>query len=366
MNPIEKEIRSRIPHNGPLSIAEFVSLCLNHPKHGYYTSRSPIGGSRSTSNLAGDFITAPEVSQMFGEMIGVWCMEMWQRLGSPPQLNLVEIGPGRGTLMRDLLNISSAIPDFARSVNVYLIEISDTLSKQQKQLLLETSTVQWVQDLDDLPTAPTIIVANEFLDALPFRQWVKHDEGWFERAVGLVDEELTFVLRPNRLPESDLPVGHVNENSGAVLETAPAREAFIARTADWLTENKGAALFIDYGHLQSGFGDTFQAMSNHAYTNPLTNLGESDLTNHVDFDPLIKAARQAGCSAPQPTTQGQFLTSLGLLVRAGSLGHNKNATAQDQLRSDVERLASDTQMGRLFKVMAFGAQVDLSHGWPGF
>jgi SAM-dependent MidA family methyltransferase len=366
MTPLEEEIRRHITMHGPLPLADYMTLCLTHPELGYYTTGNPVGGRASSQRQAGDFITAPEVSQMFGEMLGVWCMEMWQALGSPAEFNLVEIGPGRGTLMADLLRVSGALPGFKSACNVRLIEVSPTLSEQQSLTLSSMANVTWLRDIDALERRPTIVLANELLDALPFRQWCKNGEDWFERAVGLIDDQLTFVLRPNRLDIGDLPGDHAARPQATLFETAPAREAFIARIADFLQHNTGAALCIDYGHLKSGFGDTFQAIRDHAYADPLTGLGQTDLTSHVDFAPLCAVAKANGCNVPNPVTQGEFLLSLGLLERAGALGSGRDKSVQERLQQAVERLAGPSQMGDLFKVMGFGAPASLAARWPGF
>ncbi len=357
MNELEREIHNQISSEGPLSVADFMNLCLAHPTHGYYTSSDPIGKS-------GDFITAPEISQMFGELIGVWCMEVWQKLGSPKQFNLVELGPGHGTLMDDLLRAGRAMPAFMDAVNVHLVEISSTLIEQQKQTLSKRKIpIRWMSDVSTLPKAPTILIANEFLDALPFHQWVKHENKWYERVIGSKADQLVFQLRPNTLNLDELPSNHFAKPDGTIFETAPARKSLISNLANHVHENSGAALFIDYGHLQPGFGDTFQAISAHKFTAPLTNMGLVDLTSHVDFSPLVEAALAANCKVPRPVTQGEFLLNLGLLERAGKLGAGQSKELQQEFRIAVERLAKPDKMGTLFKAMAFGSrEID----WPGF
>lgn len=357
MNALETEIRTRIEAEGPLSIAEYMTLCLTHPSEGYYTNRHPIGGRND-----GDFITAPEVSQMFGELIGVWCMEVWRALGSPKPFNLVELGPGRGTLIRDLLRAGKAIPEFINAAKIHLMEISPTLQKQQAELLAEhINPPNWFSEIAHLPDGPSIIIANEFLDALPFHQWVKFNDNWHERAVGLENDKLSFTLRPNKLPHHELPPGHAAQKNGTVFETAPAREAQISTIAEKLKLQTGAALFIDYGHFRSDFGDTFQAIKSHKFTNPLHSPGKADLTNHVDFEPLMMSAKAAGCVLPPPATQGKFLLQLGLLERAGVLGSDQSKEAQVELHQAVERLAGNQQMGELFKTMAFSSH---AINWP--
>ena len=366
MTPLELEIRNRITFDGPMPIAEYMMLCLTHPEHGYYTTGLPVGGKASADRTGGDFITAPEVSQMFGEMIGVWCMEVWQAIGSPSSFNLIELGPGRGTLMKDLLRVSHALPAFYNAIELHLVEVSPTLSEQQSLTLSGEKALHWTSGISNLPSGPCIVIGNEFIDALPIRQWVKHGENWHERAVGLRNDKLSFMLRPNTLPVDELPAGHQDEPDGMIFETAPAREAAVSTLANHIVENSGAALFIDYGHLESGFGDTLQAIRNHAYADVLDNPGKADLTSHVDFQPLIQTAKKEGCVLPTPQSQGEFLINLGLLERAGVLGSNQNKSTQESLEKAVGRLAGPDQMGDLFKVVAFGAPASLGERWPGF
>ena len=350
-----------------MGIAEYMAACLTHPEHGYYTTTRPVGGRASARREGGDFITAPEVSQMFGEMVAVWLMEVWQALGAPSPVNLVELGPGRGTLMRDLLRAAQALPAFADALDVHLVEISPTLAEEQSVTLSQAGrSASWVRDVAATPDRPTLVVGNEFLDALPFRQWVKTGDGWHERAVGLDGDRLSFVLRPNRLPASSLPPGAEEEPEGSILETAPAREAAVAGIADLLAARTGAALLMDYGHLATGFGDTFQAVREHAHVDVLSTPGRTDLTSHVDFAPLAQVARESGCVVPPPVDQGTFLVNLGLVERAGILGSGRDERVQGELRAAVERLAGERQMGRLFKAFAFGAPASLGERWPGF
>jgi len=304
---------------------------------------------------------------MFGELIGIWCMEVWQALGRPSPFNLVEVGPGRGTLMKDLLRAGRSMPDFLQSAEVNLIELSPALTKQQKSTLAEEQiSLTWISDITALSASPTIIFGNELLDALPARQWIKHDGRWLERAIGIKDGALVFTTRAAEIDPSLLPQSQAEQPDGTVFETAPAREGFIAGIADHLVRHNGGALFIDYGHLAPRFGDTFQAVKSHCYVHPFSEPGEIDLTNHVDFAPLVAAVRQAGCIAPEPVTQRDFLLALGLIQRAGKLGSGRERPIQDALRSAVERLAGTDQMGNLFKVMAFGSPTTLGEKWPGF
>ncbi|PCH46775.1 MAG: methyltransferase [Hyphomicrobiales bacterium] len=362
---LETEIRSLIAQEGPLPIAEFMNICLTHPTHGYYTTRTPLGGRGTNDASKGDFITAPEVSQMFGELIGVWCLQMWQYLGSPKAFNLVEIGPGRGTLMHDLLRATKSMPRFTAAARICLVEISPTLHQQQREVL-SGHNITWLDDLTKLPKLPTLIIANELLDALPFHQWIKVEGRWLQRAIAVRDDKLIFATRASQLDSKQMPAGHEQLANGKIFEISPAREACISSIANQFDQTNGAALFIDYGHLKSAFGDTFQAIKNHAYSSPLQNLGTSDLTSHVDFQPLITAAKLCNNEAPDPMTQSEFLINMGLLERAGKLGAGKDETTQMGLSNDVHRLASDDQMGRLFKVMAFGKTQQPKMKFPGF
>ncbi len=374
MNPLEAEIRRRIAVDGPMPVADYMRLCLTHPEHGYYTANNPIGGRASADRSGGDFITAPEVSQMFGEMVGVWVMEVWQALGSPSPFALVEIGPGRGTLMADLLRVSRAMPGFREAMDLHLVEISPVLAEQQSLALGKMGAkATWLSDVAGLPDMPTVVIANEVLDALPVNQMVWHDDAWHQRVVGLVGNEgsqrLGFTVRNG---EDDRPKAASQSakthslDPNTVLETAVEAEKLVASLAERLTRQTGAALFIDYGSLQPGFGDTLQAVRNHAYADPLTDPGKADLSVHVNFAPLVAIAQNAGCAVPAPVTQGEFLLALGLLERAGNLGADKPQHVREQLTASVERLAGESGMGSLFKAFAFGAPASLGNRWPGF
>ena len=213
--------------------------------------------------------------------------------------------------------------------------------------------INWGETLEDLPEGPWLAISNEFLDALPFRQWIKASNTWVERGIGAKEGELVYTIRPNQCPLETLPADHANQVDGTIFETAPAREAIVADCSERLKAQSGAALFIDYGHLASGYGDTFQAIRNHEYVSPLAEPGQADLTSHVDFARLRSIADKAGCHS-QSTTQAEFLLGLGLLERAGHLGRGKTAAIQSGLQRDVERLAGPDQMGELFEVLELG------------
>ncbi len=349
-----ERIKQLIEGEGPLPLAEYIALCLSDAQQGYYTTRTPIGRS-------GDFVTAPEISQMFGELIGVWCVSMWRAIGSPANFILVEMGPGRGTLMADLLRVAMRHRDFAKALNVCLLEISQPLRSLQKEGLTgHLDRISWISDLGDINELPAIFIGNEFLDALPFHQFVKHHDRWHERMVGLQENALVFLTGNRMCDPAQLPSGHEAQADGAIFETAPAREAVAETIALHIDKYGGAALLIDYGHQKGGFGDTFQAVKGHQYANPLAMPGEADLTSHVDFEALAARVSQQGIDS-KTTTQGDFLRSMGLFERAGSLGSGKSAPVQEELQMAVDRLAGAQAMGNLFKVLAIarhGVDID--------
>ena len=339
--PLAAKLKRLIEANGPMSIAEYMAHCLGDPEHGYYMTRDPLGA-------AGDFTTAPEVSQMFGEIVAAWLIDAWRRAGAPSPVRLVELGPGRGTLMADILRVAARVPDFSVALAVHLVETSPVLREKQAATLSRSGHApHWHATLGDVPEGPLVLVANEFFDALPIRQFVRLDGMWRERAIGLDEAgRLAFGIGPGRLdrgPEAP---------EGAILEVSPARDALAAEIARRVVAFGGAALIIDYGHAETAPGDTLQAMRGHAFADPLAAPGEADLTAHVDFAALARRARAEGAAVHGPITQGEYLLALGLLERAGRLGADKSEAEQEALRAAVERLAGPAQMGTLFKVLA--------------
>ncbi len=340
-----QRIKRQIEQDGPLSVSDYMALCLGDPKAGYYTAATPFGRK-------GDFITAPEISQMFGELIGLWCVSLWRKIGAPEKYTLVEMGPGRGTLMSDLMRAAKIDADFVQATDIRLLEISNKLRKSQGETLKEhADKVGWIDSLEEVRDHPAIFIGNEFLDALPFRQYVKKDEHWHERMVGLQGGKLTFVADVGIYPEAGLPDACQGQPEGTIFEVAPAREAIVSRISRHIASHGGAALLIDYGHCQSGFGDTFQAVAGHQYADVLKKPGQVDLTSHVDFEALERAVQANGKVDVTIVDQGRFLLEMGLLQRAGMLGSGKNTGVQEELRAAVERLAAPDQMGTLFKVM---------------
>jgi len=348
--PLEPEIHRLIKVAGPMPVAEYMSLCLTHPEHGYYTTRDPLGRD-------GDFTTAPEISQMFGELIGLWAAAVWRQMGSPPNLRLVELGPGRGTMMLDMLRAAQVVPGFRAAIVAHLVEISPALERRQRQTLggLDVPLL-WHRNLDDVPSGPMIVVANEFFDALPVHQAVKLADGWHERQVGLDAEgNLAFVHAAAPLAhfEGTLPEAARNAPADSIFEWRGQQAVFeISRR---IGQDGGAALAIDYGHTESECGDTLQGVVRHAYADPLDTPGLVDLTAHVDFRAMAVAADSMGVIVHGPLTQREFLSRLGIERRADTLKHRATPAQAAEIDSAVERFlnAGTGGMGQMFKVIAF-------------
>ncbi len=341
--PLEAELRAQIAQDGPITIAQYMAQALGHPKHGYYMSRDPFGGR-------GDFITAPEVSQIFGELIGVWCAAGYQMIGAPDRFALVELGPGRGTLMSDVLRAAKVMPGFLAAAEVHLVETSPLLTQNQKIKLGGAGIpVTWHESFEDVPEMPIIVLANEFFDALPIRQIQKRQAGWHERVVGLEAGALTFGLAQSETPpafvDADAPEGTIAEISSARDHVAHALGARLAA-------HGGCGLIIDYGHTHSAAGDTLQAMSKHGYVDVLHRPGHCDVTSHVDFESLARSIEAGGAKTYGPVPQGPFLHAMGLEVRAEKLKEKAMSRQKRLINSAVERLAGRDQMGELFKVLA--------------
>ena len=349
MTPLHRRLVERIRRDGPLPVSEYMALCLGDPEHGYYRSTDPIG-------RGGDFITAPEISQMFGELVGLWAASVWETLGRPTPLRLVELGPGRGTLMADALRaIRKAMPAFGDAAAIHLVEINPALRARQAAVLDDAHPV-WHDSLDAVPTGPAIVIANEFFDALPVAQYVRLDDGWHERCVGLEpDGRLAFVPGAN-VADPPLEPAHARAAAGAIVEVAPASRALAAALAARIAANGGAALIIDYGAPASGSGDTLQAVRQHKVVGALAMPGESDLTAHVDFAALARAVRDAGAAAHGPVPQGVFLTRLGIVARAAVLVRDAAPPQRTAIAAACERLIGAAQMGTLFQVLAITAR----------
>ena len=347
MNALGQRMREMIASEGPISVERFMALALNDPQHGYYMTRDPLGA-------AGDFVTAPEISQMFGELLGVWAADLWLRMGAPKPLRLIELGPGRGTLMADALRAARACPEFLQAIDVHLIETSPILAaKQQSALANAEAPVTWRRAIETAPPGPAIILANEFFDALPVRHYVRTASGWRQRVVGM-DAEGALLFGAAAEPESLIDL---DAPPGTILEVGAVAQALMAGVARRLVEQGGAALAIDYGYLRTGLGETLQAVRGHAPTKPLANPGEADLTAHVDFSALARAAMGAGATVYGPVEQGDFLRRLGIEARAARLKRDASAEQARTIDSALARLTGGNApgspgMGRLFKVLA--------------
>ncbi len=339
---LKERLKAEIAATGPIPVAEYMVRCLHDAKDGYYATRPGLPG---LGGGAGDFVTAPMVSQMFGELIGLWCVESWARLGKPERFRLVEMGPGDGTLMSDLLRAVRLAPDFLAAADLWLVETSGPLRVAQEEKLAG-SGAQWADSLDRVPDgAPLVLIANELFDCLPARQFVQTPGGWVERLVGLTPEgELTFGLAPSEH-------GAAPDEGAMILEVSPAQDALAAGIAARVVADGGAALIIDYGRDKPEFGDTLQALKGHEKVGALDFPGASDLTMHVDFPSLLTAAREAGAEAADPVPQGLFLGRLGIQHRAEALV----AARPDRsmvIGRQLARLVAPDQMGELFKAVS--------------
>ncbi len=341
---LEKHLKGLIAYDGPISVERYMGLCLAH----YYGSRDPLG-------QRGDFVTAPEISQMFGELVGLWMADVWMTMGCPSPVRWVEFGPGRGTLTMDALRALRTTPDLMRALSVELIETSPALRQKQRETLKPFIraglSVRWHESLDEVPSGPCLAVANEFFDALPVRQFVAAADGWRERMVGLRDGQLVFGLAPE--PNCSLPLPAIGEPE-TILEWPGIGLSMAADMAGRLAENGGVALIIDYGYWGYKTGDTLQALRAHAFADPLAQPGEADLTTHVDFRHLAQAAQDKGALAHGVSGQGEFLMALGIIIRAAHLKRSASPGEAAAIDAALARLTGPHPggMGDLFKVLA--------------
>ncbi|AYD01660.1 class I SAM-dependent methyltransferase [Neorhizobium sp. NCHU2750] len=348
--PLARKIKTIIRTNGPISVTDYFALCLADPEFGYYRTREPFGSF-------GDFITAPEISQLFGEMVGIFMVHAWQQHGTPKDVRLVEIGPGRGTMMADMLRVIKRIaPDLFENLAVHLVETSERLRGVQRITLEAYSTkIAWHDSFEDVPEGFCLIAANELFDAIPIRQFIKTPTGFRERLIVLdADDELSFAAGVATVDPALLPAPAGSIPDGTIFEVAPARQAVMQTLCEHLLKHGGTALIIDYGSMVTGFGDTLQAVLHHDYDPPFAHPGEADLTSHVDFEDLAKVALATGTALSGGLRQGEFLFGLGLSERAAALARDKEPSEQRLIASAVDRLAGAGagKMGELFKVIA--------------
>ena len=334
---IDMQIRT----SGPISVATYMGLCLTHPTKGYYRLADPLGAG-------GDFVTAPEISQMFGELIGFFVVNLWQQMGSPKQFTLLELGPGRGTLMADMLRVACRAEGFRDSLLLRLFETNPALIAEQNRRL-EPYEPQWISDFDKVGDGPLLVVANEFFDALPIRQFVRRGDGWHERMVGLSEDKRVFGLSPTPIPSSAMPAAVNNADADDVLEVGLASGEVMSRLSRLVAVRGGAILAIDYGYERTRTGETLQGVRRHSYADVLAAPGETDLSAHVDFEALGTVARGAGLAVQPLLSQGAFLAKLGINGRAKALS-KANPQSAAELESARARLVEPEQMGDLFKV----------------
>ncbi len=351
MTRLGAEIAAIIADGGPIGVDRFMALALGHPTLGYYRTRDPLGAS-------GDFTTAPETSQMFGELIGAWAATAWLSLGAPTPVHLVELGPGRGTLLADALRAARGLPAFFDAIDLHLVETSPVLREAQRAKLAACGRpVAWHETLDVVPPGPALVLANEFFDALPVRHYVRGARGWHERLVGLspASDRLAFGLAPDPEPAITLAAP-----PGAVLEVGLAGQGLAKALATRLVRDRGAALVIDYGYKVPAFAETLQAMKQHRFVDPLAEPGEADLTAHVDFAGLTRAAEAVGARVYGPVPQGRFLRGLGIGERADALKRRASAAQAEEIDAALIRLveagtSERPGMGELFQVLCITA-----------
>jgi NADH dehydrogenase [ubiquinone] 1 alpha subcomplex assembly factor 7 len=346
MTPLGAALLRRIVATGPITLADYMAECLLHPEHGYYTQRPAIGGS-------GDFTTAPEISQMFGEMLGLCLAQSWVDQGSPASFVLAELGPGRGTLMADIWRATRLVPGFHAAARLHLVEAAPRMRAQQAQRLGDLTSPVWLDRVDDLPQAPLWLVANEFFDALPIRQFQRGSAGgWHERVIGL-DAARTGLAAGLSAATPLAALSHrlADTQPGDVVELCPTAAPIMASIAGRIAQYGGAALIVDYGGWRS-LGDTFQAVKDHAVVDPMATPGQADLTAHVDFEPMAQAATGLGAWVSPLTPQGVLLERLGITARAERLAQSLHGAALDAHVTAHRRLTHPQEMGNLFKALA--------------
>jgi len=339
MTPLGAIFARQIAATGPMSLADYMAACLMHPEHGYYATRDPFGAR-------GDFVTAPEISQMFGELTGLALAQCWLDQGAPAPFLLAEPGPGRGTLMADLLRATRGVPGFHDALRLHLVEASPALRKVQARTI-GRDDITWHDSVETLPSGPLYLIANEFFDALPIRQFQRSETGWRERMVGADAAGLAPGLGPEGA-RADLDHRLGDTRPGDIVETCAPATAIAADIGARIAAHGGAALIVDYGGWRS-LGDTFQAVADHAPTDPFAAPGLADLTAHVDFEALARAAAPAAHTRLCP--QGAFLARLGIAARAEALARGLSGAALEAHVAATHRLTGADEMGTLFKVL---------------
>ncbi len=340
---LEDLIKMEIRQTGPMSIRSYMGTVLGHAQHGYYSSGDPLGA-------AGDFITAPEISQMFGELIGFFLVNLWQQLGEPRSFTLLELGPGRGTLMQDALRAASRADGFIDALHLQLFETNQTLKAQQAERLASYNPY-WTPSVSAVPDDdPLLVVANEFFDAMPISQYVRMEDGWHERQVGLSEyDDLRLGLSPTPISPDAMPDEVRAAEQGEVYEYSLHNKFIVEQLGKHIVAQRGALLAIDYGYAATRTGETLQAVRRHEFVDPLDEPGLSDLSAHVDFGLLAETARKLGLIAAPLATQRDFLANLGIVERATALAR-ANPGQLDEIGAALRRLTAPEEMGTLFKV----------------
>ncbi len=359
---LEKIIIEKIKARGEggfMRLDEYMGLCLGHPEHGYYMTRDPFGE-------VGDFTTAPEISQMFGEMIGAWLADTWMKMGSPSKINITECGAGRGTLLADAMRATKNVPNFHKAVHLNVIEISPVL-KAQQQKALSAYEATWHSDTESLPTdSPHLITGNEFLDALPVRQFVHTDTGWVEKIVKInINDTLCLgEIQVDGEGKALIPTLLIPPNIGDHLEVSLEQNAFIDQVSKIIINQGGSALFLDYGFIHNIPGDTLQALKNHQYQDILSEPGNVDITAHVNFAKISEEIMANNLTVHGPVSQADFLKRLGMKARAEILSRNATDKQRVDLALALKRLTGektqDGEMGSLFKVIAFSSDSNIN------
>lgn len=342
MTNLKEYLQDMILRKGPISIARYMEACLTHPEFGYYMTRDPLGAE-------GDFITAPEVTQMFGEMVGLWIVDCWQKMGRPVPVQLVELGPGRGTLMADIVRTLKISPGLEAAAQIHLVEASPVLAASQAQSL----AAEWHLNFSAVPAGPFILIANEFFDALPIHQFQKTEAGWKEILVGLRDAGFaTELATPSGILDRLSGKLQNNARPGQVAEIAPAALDLCETIGARISADGGVALIIDYGYAEEGYGETLQAIRNHQFSGVFDHPGQVDLTAHVNFSALKRSLSVAGAAVWGPTTQGEFLNRMGIETRAERLSDAASPKQKKGIAAALHRLTAGPAMGRLFRVLA--------------
>lgn len=343
MTTLESLVRAHIAQHGPMPFQQFMEWCMRHPEHGYYITRDPLGQT-------GDFTTSPEVSQMFGEMVALWCYDVWVKMGEPAAFVLLECGPGRGTLMDDVLRTCKVMPAFLQAARIFMLEKSPVLQKKQAEKL-NAYPVSWVDDLAGLPPLPVILFANELFDTFAIRRFTKTRAGWREMAITVENGALAYTQLPANSADKALFADKVytKAETGAYAEFCPDGAQWMHRLAPLLAQHNGAALMIDYGYEGPMAADTVQAIRRQEKADILGNPGDADITAYVDFSVFCNIAKAAGLTAHPLRAQRDFLLFCGILQRANLLKQRASIDQQKQIDRDLNRLTSGEEMGMIFK-----------------